>query len=182
MKLAKRPRPARVSTSWGVSTNWGVSISWEASRRNFWSDVCQIWYHHGSHGNLAQGPTISVAHVPAISIVHGPRKTYPRAYNICSPLAYNICCPGDYSILNRSCLLNWKNPKLSNDDKYTDLLYTSNLSPGCRRLTSNGLYGLRHLQRLQELEVTNCPGANSAVCRYLKDNMPTTMIIEWSLL
>ncbi|XP_059167065.1 F-box/LRR-repeat protein 16-like [Physella acuta] len=49
---------------------------------------------------------------------------------------------------------------------------------GCRRLTSNGLYGLRHLQRLEELEVTNCPGANSALCRYLKDNMPNTMIIE----
>ncbi|CAL1542820.1 unnamed protein product [Lymnaea stagnalis] len=49
---------------------------------------------------------------------------------------------------------------------------------GCRRLTSNGLYGLRHLQRLQELEVTNCPGANSAVCRYLKDNMPNTLLIE----
>ncbi|XP_005098065.1 F-box/LRR-repeat protein 16 [Aplysia californica] len=49
---------------------------------------------------------------------------------------------------------------------------------GCRRLTSNGLYGLRHLQRLQELEVTNCPGANSAVCRYLKDNMPNAMILE----
>ncbi|GFS24798.1 F-box/LRR-repeat protein 16 [Elysia marginata] len=49
---------------------------------------------------------------------------------------------------------------------------------GCRRLTSNGLYGLRHLQRLHELEVTNCPGANSAVCRYLKDNMPNTLILE----
>ncbi|GFO38110.1 F-box/lrr-repeat protein 16 [Plakobranchus ocellatus] len=49
---------------------------------------------------------------------------------------------------------------------------------GCRRLTSNGLYGLRHLQRLHELEVTNCPGANSAVCRYLKDNMPNTLLLE----
>lgn len=48
---------------------------------------------------------------------------------------------------------------------------------GCPQLTVNGLSCLVQLQQLNELELTNCPGASKELIKYLKDHLPNTMII-----
>ena len=45
-------------------------------------------------------------------------------------------------------------------------------------LSSNGLTGLVQVPALEELELTNCPGASADVIRYLKENMSTCTIVE----
>ena len=49
---------------------------------------------------------------------------------------------------------------------------------GCSVVTSSGLTGLVQLRGLEELELTNCPGATADVCSYLKDNMPKCLVID----
>ena len=50
---------------------------------------------------------------------------------------------------------------------------------GCLQLSCGGLTGLVQLRGLEELELTNCPGATQDVCLYLKDNMPKCLVIRW---
>lgn len=50
---------------------------------------------------------------------------------------------------------------------------------GCSLVTTSGLTGLVQMRGLEELELTNCPGATKDVCNYLKDNMPKCLIIDW---
>ena len=49
---------------------------------------------------------------------------------------------------------------------------------GCNLLTSGGLTGLMQLRCLEELELTNCPGASTDVCQYLRENMVTCLVVE----
>lgn len=51
--------------------------------------------------------------------------------------------------------------------------------PGCPLLTSGGLSSLIQLRQLQELELTNCPGASPELFDYLHEHLPRCVIIEW---
>lgn len=50
--------------------------------------------------------------------------------------------------------------------------------PGCPLLTTNGLSGLIQLQELEELELTNCPGATAELFKYYSQHLPHCMVIE----
>lgn len=49
---------------------------------------------------------------------------------------------------------------------------------GCPLLTSSGLSSLIQLRHLQELELTNCPGASKELFEYLHEHLPRCLIIE----
>lgn len=49
---------------------------------------------------------------------------------------------------------------------------------GCPLLTTNGLSGLIQLQELEELELTNCPGATAELFKYFSQHLPHCMVIE----
>ncbi|TWW64305.1 F-box/LRR-repeat protein 16 F-box and leucine-rich repeat protein 16 [Takifugu flavidus] len=49
---------------------------------------------------------------------------------------------------------------------------------GCPLLTTNGLSGLIQLQELEELELTNCPGATAELFKYYSQHLPHCMVIE----
>ena len=59
------------------------------------------------------------------------------------------------------------------------LIKTFCVFSGCLQLSCGGLTGLVQLRGLEELELTNCPGATQDVCLYLKDNMPKCLVIRW---
>lgn len=50
--------------------------------------------------------------------------------------------------------------------------------PGCPLLTTTGLSGLVQLQDLEELELTNCPGATPELFKYFSQHLPRCMVIE----
>ncbi|XP_045916626.1 F-box/LRR-repeat protein 16-like isoform X1 [Micropterus dolomieu] len=50
--------------------------------------------------------------------------------------------------------------------------------PGCPLLTTTGLSGLIQLQELEELELTNCPGATTELFKYYSQHLPHCMVIE----
>lgn len=52
------------------------------------------------------------------------------------------------------------------------------LYSGCPLLTSSGLSSLIQLRHLQELELTNCPGATQELFEYLHEHLPRCTIIE----
>lgn len=52
------------------------------------------------------------------------------------------------------------------------------LLPGCPLLTTTGLSGLVQLQELEELELTNCPGATPELFKYFSQHLPCCMVIE----
>uniref|UniRef100_A0A8C6S342 Uncharacterized protein n=1 Tax=Neogobius melanostomus TaxID=47308 RepID=A0A8C6S342_9GOBI len=49
---------------------------------------------------------------------------------------------------------------------------------GCPLLTTTGLSGLIQLQDLEELELTNCPGATAELFKYYSQHLPHCMVIE----
>uniref|UniRef100_A0A3Q2CQW5 F-box and leucine-rich repeat protein 16 n=1 Tax=Cyprinodon variegatus TaxID=28743 RepID=A0A3Q2CQW5_CYPVA len=49
---------------------------------------------------------------------------------------------------------------------------------GCPLLTTTGLSGLIQLQELEELELTNCPGATAELFKYYAQHLPHCMVIE----
>uniref|UniRef100_H9GS60 F-box and leucine rich repeat protein 16 n=1 Tax=Anolis carolinensis TaxID=28377 RepID=H9GS60_ANOCA len=49
---------------------------------------------------------------------------------------------------------------------------------GCPLLTTTGLSGLVQLQDLEELELTNCPGATPELFKYFSQHLPRCMVIE----
>ncbi|KAG2455240.1 FXL16 protein, partial [Polypterus senegalus] len=49
---------------------------------------------------------------------------------------------------------------------------------GCPLLTTTGLSGLIQLQDLEELELTNCPGATPELFKYFSQHLPMCMVIE----
>lgn len=49
---------------------------------------------------------------------------------------------------------------------------------GCPLLTTTGLSGLVQLQELEELELTNCPGATPELFKYFSQHLPCCMVIE----
>lgn len=49
---------------------------------------------------------------------------------------------------------------------------------GCPLLTTTGLSGLIQLQELEELELTNCPGATAELFKYYSQHLPHCMVIE----
>lgn len=49
---------------------------------------------------------------------------------------------------------------------------------GCPLLTSSGLSSIIQLRHLQELELTNCPGASQELFEYLREHLPRCLIIE----
>ncbi|CAH0388287.1 unnamed protein product [Bemisia tabaci] len=49
---------------------------------------------------------------------------------------------------------------------------------GCPLLTSSGLSSLIQLRHLQELELTNCPGASRELFDYLREHLAHCLIIE----
>lgn len=49
---------------------------------------------------------------------------------------------------------------------------------GCPLLTSSGLSSIIQLRHLQELELTNCPGASQELFEYLHEHLPRCLIIE----
>ena len=49
---------------------------------------------------------------------------------------------------------------------------------GCTQLTSSGLSNLIQLRQLEELELTNCPGSSKELIGYLRDNLPSTLVVE----
>ncbi|XP_013775653.1 F-box/LRR-repeat protein 16-like [Limulus polyphemus] len=49
---------------------------------------------------------------------------------------------------------------------------------GCPLVTSVGLSSIVQLRHLQELELTNCPGTSVELFEYLRENLPSCMIIE----
>ncbi|MGH0120472.1 UNVERIFIED_CONTAM: hypothetical protein FKN15_066359 [Acipenser sinensis] len=49
---------------------------------------------------------------------------------------------------------------------------------GCPLLTTTGLSGLIQLQELEELELTNCPGATPELFKYYSQHLPRCMVIE----
>lgn len=51
-------------------------------------------------------------------------------------------------------------------------------APGCPLLTTTGLSGLIQLQDLEELELTNCPGATAELFKYYSQHLPRCMVIE----
>lgn len=50
--------------------------------------------------------------------------------------------------------------------------------PGCPLLTTTGLSGLVQLQELEELELTNCPGATPELFKYFSQHLPRCLVIE----
>ncbi|RXM33756.1 F-box/LRR-repeat protein 16 [Acipenser ruthenus] len=52
------------------------------------------------------------------------------------------------------------------------------MRPGCPLLTTTGLSGLIQLQDLEELELTNCPGATPELFKYYSQHLPRCMVIE----
>ncbi|KAL0197886.1 hypothetical protein M9458_006426, partial [Cirrhinus mrigala] len=48
---------------------------------------------------------------------------------------------------------------------------------GCPLLTTTGLSGLIQLQELEELELTNCPGATAELFKYYSQHLPRCMVI-----
>ena len=50
---------------------------------------------------------------------------------------------------------------------------------GCGMLTADALSQLVQIPTMEELELTNCPGATPSLLRFLSDNMPKTLIIGW---
>lgn len=52
------------------------------------------------------------------------------------------------------------------------------LLAGCPLLTTTGLSGLVQLQELEELELTNCPGATPELFKYFSQHLPCCMVIE----
>lgn len=52
------------------------------------------------------------------------------------------------------------------------------LVSGCPLLTTTGLSGLIQLQELEELELTNCPGATAELFKYYSQHLPRCMVIE----
>ena len=52
--------------------------------------------------------------------------------------------------------------------------------PGCTQLTSSGLSNLIQLRQLEELELTNCPGSSKELIGYLRDNLSSTLVVEWT--
>lgn len=52
------------------------------------------------------------------------------------------------------------------------------LPAGCPLLTTTGLSGLVQLQELEELELTNCPGATPELFKYFSQHLPCCMVIE----
>uniref|UniRef100_A0A8C2ZHJ6 F-box and leucine-rich repeat protein 16 n=1 Tax=Cyclopterus lumpus TaxID=8103 RepID=A0A8C2ZHJ6_CYCLU len=48
----------------------------------------------------------------------------------------------------------------------------------CPLLTTTGLSGLIQLQELEELELTNCPGATAELFKYYSQHLPHCMVIE----
>lgn len=49
---------------------------------------------------------------------------------------------------------------------------------GCPLLTTTGLSGLIQLHELEELELTNCPGATAELFKYYSQHLPHCMVIE----
>ncbi|EEC11552.1 fbxl16, putative, partial [Ixodes scapularis] len=49
---------------------------------------------------------------------------------------------------------------------------------GCPQLTSRGLSALAQVRQLQELELTNCPGATPELLDYLKEQLCHCLIVE----
>lgn len=49
---------------------------------------------------------------------------------------------------------------------------------GCALVSSSGLSSLIQLRHLQELELTNCPGASQELFDYLREHLPRCLIIE----
>lgn len=49
---------------------------------------------------------------------------------------------------------------------------------GCPLLTTTGLSGLVQLQELEELELTNCPGATPELFKYFSQHLPRCLVIE----
>nr|XP_054763468.1 F-box/LRR-repeat protein 16-like [Lytechinus pictus] len=49
---------------------------------------------------------------------------------------------------------------------------------GCPLLTASGLSGLAQLKQMEELEVTNCPGASPKLLQYFSANLPTCVLIH----
>ena len=54
------------------------------------------------------------------------------------------------------------------------------IPPGCTQLTSSGLSNLIQLRQLEELELTNCPGSSKELIGYLRDNLSSTLVVEWT--
>lgn len=52
------------------------------------------------------------------------------------------------------------------------------LPAGCPLLTTTGLSGLVQLQELEELELTNCPGATPELFKYFSQHLPRCLVIE----
>nr|XP_008508133.1 PREDICTED: F-box/LRR-repeat protein 16 [Equus przewalskii] len=50
--------------------------------------------------------------------------------------------------------------------------------PGQLLLTTTGLSGLVQLQELEELELTNCPGATPELFKYFSQHLPRCLVIE----
>ena len=48
---------------------------------------------------------------------------------------------------------------------------------GCGMLSADALSQLVQIPTMEELELTNCPGATPSLLRFLSDNMPKTLII-----
>ena len=53
---------------------------------------------------------------------------------------------------------------------------------GCSLLTSSGLSNLIQLRHLQELELTNCPGAAPELIEYLRQNLPKCLVLDWNVI
>ena len=51
-------------------------------------------------------------------------------------------------------------------------------SAGCPLLTATGLSGLVQLQDLEELELTNCPGATPELFKYFSQHLPRCLVVE----
>lgn len=49
---------------------------------------------------------------------------------------------------------------------------------GCPLLTSTGMSNLIQLRHLQELELTNCPGATPDLIEYLRQNLPKCLVLD----
>ena len=49
---------------------------------------------------------------------------------------------------------------------------------GCPLLTSSGLSNLIQLRHLQELELTNCPGASPELIEYLRSNLQKCLVLD----
>ena len=49
---------------------------------------------------------------------------------------------------------------------------------GCPLLTSSGLSNLIQLRNLQELELTNCPGASPELVDYLRQNLVKCLVLD----